>query len=659
MKKYLIIICLLFCGILFSQKQELGKVTVKELEQKTHPKDSSAVAAILFKKAKTVFEYTLNDGFFSTTEFSIKIKIYKKEGLSYANYEIPYYVGYKEIKDDYVNVTKAFTYNLSGGKVVETRVTSESKFVEKNNEFWKTKTISFPNVAVGSIIELKYKLRSSNLSILPDFQYQYSIPVNYAEYKSEIPEFFIYKGMKTGFADVKIDEKIIIASTNFIDKYGFTKTLEFRQVNTSYFAENIPALPEEEFVNNMENYFAKIENELQVIRYPQEEPKQLATTWESVAKTVYSEPEFGAEIDKYNYFLTDLRNLITESESDLEKTTKIYEFVKNRMTWNEKYGYYTRNGVEKAYLEKVGNAAEINFILISMLRLAKINCDPLLISTRDNGLALFPNRSKLNFVIAAADVEGSKLLLDATSKLSTIKILPIRDLNSKGRLISKNGTSQEIDLMPKFSSDDITYLMVELDDKGKVKGKVREQYSNYKAYQFRNSYLNVNRESYLENLEKRNNGIEVSEYEIKNEKQLSEPIIENYTIENNNVVDIISGKIYFSPMLHLLKTQNPFKQEERLYPIDFTYATQYKYSINIKLPDGYEVESLPKSASLKINEDYANFNYKIATSSNQIVLNLTFNINQSIIPAEEYEGLKEFYKIMIEKQTEKVVLKKI
>ena len=47
-----------------------------------------------------------------------------------------------------------------------------------------------------------------------------------------------------------------------------------------------------------------------------------------------------------------------------DKINAIFSFVKTRMNWNEKFGYYTDKGVVRAYQEKVGNAAEINFILL-------------------------------------------------------------------------------------------------------------------------------------------------------------------------------------------------------------------------------------------------------------------------------------------------------
>lgn len=63
-----------------AQKLELGAVSIAELQEKSHPKDSSAVAAILFKKGRTYFDYTQENGFVMMTEVSTRIKIYKKEG---------------------------------------------------------------------------------------------------------------------------------------------------------------------------------------------------------------------------------------------------------------------------------------------------------------------------------------------------------------------------------------------------------------------------------------------------------------------------------------------------------------------------------------------------------------------------------------------------
>lgn len=47
------ILFFLFIAKVQSQNYELGKVTIAELEEKVHPKDSSAPAAVLFRKRRT------------------------------------------------------------------------------------------------------------------------------------------------------------------------------------------------------------------------------------------------------------------------------------------------------------------------------------------------------------------------------------------------------------------------------------------------------------------------------------------------------------------------------------------------------------------------------------------------------------------------------
>ena len=44
------LLLILFCSNARAQEFKLGKVSIAELEEKTHPKDTAAVAAILFKK---------------------------------------------------------------------------------------------------------------------------------------------------------------------------------------------------------------------------------------------------------------------------------------------------------------------------------------------------------------------------------------------------------------------------------------------------------------------------------------------------------------------------------------------------------------------------------------------------------------------------------
>ncbi|WP_298120468.1 DUF3857 domain-containing protein [Flavobacterium sp.] len=643
----------------YAQNFDLGKVTKEELLEKKCKNDTNAVAAILFKKAKTSFKYNQSEGFVSTTEYSIKLKIYKTEGLGWANFEMPYYVGYLNLDDEIVEISKAFTYNIENGIIVKDKVTNEGKFVEKINEYWKSKSITFPNVKVGSIVELKYIIKSQNLSILPEFQFQYKIPVNYAEYLTEIPEFYIYKGIKSGFIDVKIDEVIEDASQNFEGKFGKTLSMFYKQIKTKYSVFDVPALIEESQINNIENYYAKIDHELQVVRMPDEEPKKIATTWEDVAKSIYKEKEFGDEIEKTDYFANQVTILTKDIDSKKERLIKVFDFVKNQMTWNGKYGYYTKKNIDKAFYDKSGNAAEINLMLVSMLKFAGIDASPVLLSTRDNGIALFPNRTRFNFVIAMANIDNETILLDATSKNSTMNIMPIRNLNWIGRSIDKSGISSEINLMPVQSSTNNIYMIATLDSYGQISGQVRNQLFDYYALEFREKKVGISIDSFIETIEKKYLGLKIDNYERANEKDLSQPIVEKYTFETSNSIEIIGDKMYFSPLLYFAVTENPFKQEKREYPVDFSYPTKDRYLITLNIPDGYVVESFPKETLISLPNEYGNFKFICTVEERKIQLSVNLNINSAIFSADDYSTLKEFFKKIVEKENEKIVLKKI
>jgi hypothetical protein len=58
--------------------------------------------------------------------------------------------------------------------------------------------------------------------------------------------------------------------------------------------------------------------------------------------------------------------------------------------------------------------------------------------------------------------------LDATDKYSNPNILPFRDLNWFGRLIRKDGSSENVDLMPKVASADNITMLYTIEATGKI-----------------------------------------------------------------------------------------------------------------------------------------------------------------------------------------------
>lgn len=654
-----------------AQEFKLGKVSIAELEEKAHPKDSSAVAAILFKKGQSRFEYSQNDGFVVILEITMRIKIYKKEGYDWANKQVAFLAGNGTSKEK-VAFSDAVTYNLVAGKIEKTKLNSEGEFIEKVNKYWNRKKITLPNVKEGSVLEYKYAIRTDNIGMLREFDFQTDIPVNYAEYITRIPEYFIYNTKSKGFIFPKTtieksNQSITINSKERSGGGGLSATstsfttdkIDYLETKTTYVIENAPAMKDEAFVNNIDNYTASLEQELSMTQYPNSPVKPYSTDWNAVVKTIYNYDDFGPELNKTGYFEDDLKTIIAGLTSQDEIVAAVFNYVKSTVKWNENYGYSCDDGVKKAYKDKLGNVAEINLMLTAMLRNAGLKANPVLVSTRSNGISIFPNRTAYNYVIAAVETPEGLILLDATNRYSTPNVLPFRDLNWIGRLIRKDGSSEEVDLMPKMASSDNVTMMYTVDATGKITGKVRRQRTDHNAMMFRSEIANTKEEEYLEKLENENQKIEIADYSRTNEKDVKLPIIETSSFTGTNLCEVIGEKIYINPLLFFTKEQNPFKQETREYPIDYGFPFIEKYNISIDVPKGYTVETLPKSAQLNMEENIGGFKFIVSSSENKIQLSISHQINTPIVPSEYYSMIKDYYQGMIAKETEKIVLKKV
>ena len=112
-------------------------------------------------------------------------------------------------------------------------------------------------------------------------------------------------------------------------------------------------------------------------------------------------------------------------------------------------------------------------------------------------------------------------------------------------------------------------------------------------------------------------------------------------------------------MLFLAPDENPFKENVRNYPIDYVYPIADKYMINIMLPDGYTIETLPESVKYQFNISDGEFTYLARQNGNMLQFTISLDLNKTLVLPSDYEQYKKFYQLMIEKQTEKVVLKKI
>jgi len=670
MKKILItLVLLLITNFIIAQNYKFGKVSKEELEEQFYPQDSSANAVILYKKRRTHFEYEQKEGFGVVTEIHERIKIYNKEGFAWATKKIKYYSPKGSTSED-VNIQDAKTYVLENGKIQSYKINKKDTYKVKLNKYWSEEKFSMPNITDGCIVEWRYKITSPYRGINKVIM-QYEIPIKKFHCKIEIPEYYNYNVKHTGYLQVnstvstKSNKIVLRNKIRGNDPYNPTTT-KFTTQDIDYMCKittvnnvNIPALMEEPYMNNINNYRSGIEFELSSTKWPNEPIKYYSKSWEDVTKTIYKEDEFGRELNKSFYYKDDLEKIVIENGGDQTKIMfAVFEFVKQKIKWNGYKGVFADKGVKEAYKTGTGNSADINLILIAMLREATINANPLILSTRDHGIPIFPTINGFNFVIAAVEIDNRVLLLDATDENSTPNVLPFRDLNWQGRIVREEGSSTWVDLTPSDLSYTNSTMNIIIDAEGEIEGMRRVRYTNLNALKYRNKYSKIKDEDIYNKKEKKNDNIEISDFKINNKNEIYNPVVETYNFTSEDLISVIGDKMYFKPLFFDAITENPFKLEKREFPIDFGAPEGVKNRININIPEGYTVEFLPKSIAVALPNNYGLYKFNISAEGAIINILSTFQMNTAIYPVATYPEIKEFYKMIINKNLEQVVLKK-
>lgn len=669
MKQLALFVLALIClNSVHAQDYKFKKISKQELEQKEHPLEKDAAAAVLYRNTYTSFDYSQDDGFVAETVVHERTKIYKQEGYKYATISIPMYISSSSSREE-VSGLKAFSYNLKDGKVVESKLQGKNIFKEESGKTRNLIKFTMPDINDGTVIEYKYTFISPFISSIDEFEFQEEIPVDKVEMLFLAPEYMVYNpygkgvialGMETEKRARSINyryERAALAQANDVERGN--ATLEFQENGYRVSLSNIPALKNEPFSTNQNNYKSGLQFELAYTKYPNSGVKEYATTWEDVAREIFKSSQFGEELARKKYFKSDIDALIQGVTDPQEKLIKVFEFVKQKMNWNEYYGVYTDLGVRDAYKEGVGNVADINLMLNAMLNYAGLETSPVLLSTKANGISFFPTRSGFNYVIAGAKIKEQMYLLDAVDKEGVINTLKPELLNWKGRMVKEDGSSRLIEVYPSKPAVHNSLINYSFNEEGQIEGNSKNRFSAHYAKGYRSRYLEATEDEQLTRLSSTYEDIDIVDHSFKDLKNVQKNLTLEYNFEAEDAMEEIGGKMYLSPLLHLATKTNYFEAETRSAPIDFVHPWSDRFIVNIEIPEGYELESKPDDIAINLTDNIGSYRFSVNQLGNTLTVSLQNTINTPVIPATFYKDLQAYFKLIVDKETEKIVFKKM
>ena len=649
MKKLFTLLLLLTSINNFAQQDyTFGKITPKELEMKVYEKDSTANAVVLYEEGNTEFIEKDNHIYIQTV-FYKKIKIFNKEGADFADVSIRLYNN-KSLKES-VKKIRGVTHNLGANNNLNKKNIFTNKLDEKHSEV----VFTLPNIQDGSVIEYTYTLESPFTYLFTGWNFQSSIPKVVSVFKAKIPGNYVYNRELHGYLKLDKNEATIkkhCFNVEGIESYADCEVLY-------YSMKDIPAFIEEDYMTSKWNYLSRISFELSELHWFDGTNKKYTKTWKSVDSEFKTDKEIGGQLRRKSFFKNKIPDSIINTTDALKRAKKTYQFIQNHFTWNGKYRMFRDIKVTSAFSKKQGTVSEINLSLINALKVAGIDTQLTLLSTRDNG---FPTKrhpviSDFNYIVAKITIDRKTYFLDATDKNLPFGVLPYRCLNNEARVMDFKNGSYWTPIVPIKNSGRKIQMLLKLNDDGDFEGNMRIISNGYTAIDKRKELHATTEEKYIENYEDENDFLEIESYKNTHLDEPEKPLKEEYKIiiENDNTV---ANTVYLNPFFIDKIEENPFKLKTRIYPVNFGYPRKFEYIASIIVPPNYSVESLPKSKIVKLPDNDGYFVYKITNLKNKIMVNFSFVINKVQFNSDKYLYLKEFFKQAIIAQNEPIVLKK-
>lgn len=623
------------------QMTAYGKIEKAELEMKECDFDPKAEALILLEEGE--MDYIFSSGI--EIKKRVRIKILSDKGLDWANVHLSY-LSEKGAQD--ITGLEGQTYNLDeSGNIVVTKLEKKLIYEKKLNKKYTEKAFTFPAVKVGSVIEYKYKKTGVGLV---DWYFQNSIPVRHSRFVLDFPE------------------EIEVATIPHCSRqYESNEKESGRRVVKSYSMNNVPAFRDEPFIINEDYYRDRLETK--IVAWTQGDGRRInrVANWLQVIRYLMEDEDFGVQIKRNIPRTTELDEALKTATAPYDRMKTIFKYVQQNMTWNEYLGIWALDGVRSAWKDKKGTVGEINLILVNLLKDAGLDAHPVLVSTHGNGMVNtmdagtfdWPGFYQFNKVMAFVEMNEQVYVLDASDKTAPVHLIPRDVLMTEGLVIEKVETFdwgwRTLWNKNSVQADNIS-IRGNIDETGKLNGEVSIRSSDY-ARTARQSIAKKGKDKYIEQyITGSNPGMTVEDVTFENLDADSLPLIQ--TVKFNQALNSSGEYRYFSSNILSGLEKNPFVADSRFSDVFFGCNQSYVIMGNFMLPDGYELEGLPKNIRMIMPDTSISMSRVSQVSANVLMTKTQLEFKRPFYPASQYAEFQEFYKQLFELLNEQYVIRK-
>jgi hypothetical protein len=642
---YFLVFTIVIAFALVPPAQAIGfqPVSPEELKLTSEPMAPGAPAIILFRQVDRD-----DRGQTAHEDVYFRIKILTEEGRKNADIEIPFF---KE-EGNVVSI-HARTIKPDGTVVNFNGKVFDKSIVKARGLKYMAKTLTLPDVEVGSIIEYYYT--------------------------TDLSERFI------------VNSRWILSADLFTRNAKFSLkpyTNDYNPVNVRWTWHNLPpgtAQPAEapNHVINLE-----VSN---VPAFHAEDYMPPENEVKSRVDFIYSDEIYERDLDKFWKKLGKKRNdamesfigkrkameqavagIVSPGDSPEVKLQKIYARVqqlRNTSFEVEKTEQEQKrekekgpSNVEDVWKKQYGSGFDLTWLFLALARAAGFEASGMFVSDRQNYFfsPQIMDGSKLDANVVVVKVNGKDVFFDPGAAFVPYGLLPWSETGVQGLRLDKDGGSWLQTTLPASGESCIRRKAdLKLNDTGDLEGKVTITFTGLEGSRRRVEERQADdaaRKKFLED-ELKESIPAASEVELSNQpdwKSSTPPLVAEFTLKVPGWAAGAGRRALLPVGLFGAQEKQLFSHADRVQSIYFEYPFERVDDVNIELPLGWQISTLPAP----VKQDAKVITYTVQAENNKGTLHLsrTFDLDFLLLDSKYYGALRTFFQNVRTADEQQVIL---
>jgi hypothetical protein len=311
---------------------------------------------------------------------------------------------------------------------------------------------------------------------------------------------------------------------------------------------------------------------------------------------------------------------------------------------------------------KYGDCKALSNFMIALLKEAGIKSHAVVIRAGEDYIDFITDftHDPFNHVICCVPLEKDTIWLECTSQSLPPGYLSEFTSNRYGLLIDDNGGS--LVHTPSYLLADnkqVRIISAKLDNEGNLD---LESNTSYKAICQDGLEEIIHHKSKDDQLNRLKSEFNLPTYEVisfnyREDYSKRLPVIhENLVLKVNNYAQETGKRIFVNPNILTRSSEKIPEDKNRQLPIEIRDEYQYMDSVQIAIPDGYEVESMARD--LQLETKFGKYKHITVVKTGNIIFVRTQQQFSGRFPVKDYSEIEKFYNDMYEADHTSIVLVK-